>query len=431
MPRIVFSPMVAMRFLQGASETEPEGDLVASVRVDAKFLTDITGGGLGAMALGRLANGPRRADDWDPAVFDALVSELGTCLSGGPQAQRARLVQGLLCKFHGDLNCEWLAATPGAATCVLRARGALEAYPLLDLLRYELVTRGVAVVSGLPALGHAEGVARATDCLGRDFSGTRVRVGFVRGHLLELAFAVPGCFGHDDEQALEAATVYAEAVLGEQLLDEWVGSIGVSPAPRGGALRVLDSAGQGAAVTPLVELAGLVERGVQGLLAGLPEAPLSKSDASDWTLLEGEPLRDASGAPSMRGMDDTLMASTRCPELLKCFLEGSPVSSRRFSRVGERFVYLKLPSAVPLSQRPEVRARVELALEPYLRDDGVVIGNAVGVGHLYVVLALRQLGPALEGLLECVEAHPGLFPSGSDLRFLDATWADEWLALGP
>lgn len=61
----------------------------------------------------------------------------------------------------------------------------------------------------------------------------------------------------------------------------------------------------------------------------------------------------------------------------------------------------------------------------------MIVGNAVGVAHFYVVIALRQLLPGLTALVACAEQQPELFPRGSELRFLDATWGDEWLRLGP
>ncbi|MCA9627973.1 MAG: hypothetical protein KC766_09915 [Myxococcales bacterium] len=375
-----------------------------------------------------VARGEKSPDDLDisrlETGIDALVAALrsdDTTLSD---------LRRLLDVFHEDIELEWLECS-GYKTWVVRASGARQLYPLVDLLHVGMTARGLEVVPRLPALPHAEALRWASDCLGRDFSDTRVRVGFVRGHLLELAFAVPGCFGHDDEEAMQAAIVYAECVLGEERFDEWVGSVGVSPAPRSGGLRVVGSVGQVSAATPLRELLPLVEIGIFKLCEGLPDEPLAGSEASDWTLLDGEPLRDETGAPSLLAMDDVVMASTRCPELLKCFLEGLPVSSRRFSRVGERFVYLKLPSSLPLAERPAARARLEEALEPHLGELGVIVGNAVGVAHFYVVIALRQLLPGLTAVVACAEQQPELFPRGSELRFLDATWGDEWLRLGP
>ncbi|MGE0327327.1 MAG: hypothetical protein AB7S68_33705 [Polyangiaceae bacterium] len=451
MSRIVFSPLVATRFLRYCFEGRSfdgrsfDGRLHAAGEVGSGEAAGCHGEierrnenrlpraqlptpTLPSAAVARhVLQMGQTESDLEPERFESLVSRLAESLTPGASAETA---QGWLEQIHEDLDCEWIE--PGGVASgywVLRARGARELYPAIDLIAEALARRDIHVGARLPALGHAQALARASACLGRDFSGTRVRVGFVRGHLLELAFAVPGCFGHADEQALEAATIYAEAALGEERLDEWVGSIGVSPAPRGGGLRVLDSAGQGSAVTPLAELSTLVHAGIRGLCGGLPEAPLGSSSASDWTLLDAQPLTGEDGAPSSSGMDDTLMASTRCPELLKCFLEGLPVSSRRFSRVGETFAYLKLPSAAPLAQRPEERALVEQAVEPCLGEHGVLIGNAVGLRHSYIVLALRSLDPALEALIACAAANPELFPRGSELRFLDAAWADEWLRL--
>src|SRR5690606_27673593 len=102
-------------------------------------------------------------------------------------------------RIHPSLDLDWL---PEPKQLVLRAWGARELYPLIDLLCDQVNAacgepdqEGAArkyLVGLLPPLGHAVALPRASLVLGRDFSGARVRVGFVRGHLLELAFAVPG-----------------------------------------------------------------------------------------------------------------------------------------------------------------------------------------------------------------------------------------------
>ncbi len=349
-----------------------------------------------------------------------------------------RPLSAALKQLHAELDLAWLGESE---QLVIRAGGARELYPLIELLCGRLNaalgeppvgSKGARqpVVALSPPRDHFTALQRATHRLGRDFSSARVRVGFVRGHLLELGFAVPGCSGHEDVDALEAATSYAEAALGERVLDEWVGSIGVSPGPRGGPLRVVNKplATEGE-TAPVSQLSALVGRGVEALTLGLPSDVLGQAPSEDWTLLDSTPIVLPDGSVSRAHMDDVLMAATRCPELLKCYLEGLPVSSRRFSRVGETFVYLKLPCSAPLPERPALREAVERELEIALGDSGVLVGNAVGTAHVYIVLALRDVSVALKRLLPLAPSLADVMPRGSTLRFLDAEWQLEWLTL--
>ncbi len=324
-----------------------------------------------------------------------------------------------------SLDWEWFELGAGAPQLIVRGCGDRGAYPRLERLHEIISGPDLDVTLHLPALGHQRALARAQAVWGADFSATRVRVGFVRGHLLELAFSVPGCGGHEDMRALDAATAYAEAALGDLVLDEWVGNIGVAPGKKAGALTVLSSST--AEGVPLAELSGLVQRASEGLLQGLPTEP-QRGEREDWALLEAAPAELEQ--PSARGlpMADVLIASTACPELVKCFLEGLPVSSARFSRLGERFCYLELPTGLPLQEAASARQALEGLLEAVLGDAAHIIGTATGTQHQYIILSVTELCDLLERLMDG-SWHQGRLPEGSQLRFMDATWRDEWLGL--
>ncbi|MBX3182761.1 MAG: hypothetical protein KIT72_18790 [Polyangiaceae bacterium] len=369
-----------------------------------------------------------REDDAREAEL-RTVGELERAMRAFAEVARAsrddEVIQQALAAVHPALDWEWLAADASLCQLVVRACGDRGLYPLIERLSALVSGPGLSVVSHLPALGHQRALARAIEVWGTDFSATRVRVGFVRGHLLELAFSVPGCGGHDDERALDAAIVYAESALGERVLDEWVGNIGVAPGRKAASLMMLgSSAAEGA---PLGELGGLVERAREGLREGLPTAP-HRGEREDWTLLEASPAELGEALSGELPMADVLMASTACPELVKCFLEGLPVSSARFSRLGERFCYLELPTGLPLQEAARARQALEGLLEAALGERAHIIGTATGTHRQYIILSVRELSDLLERL-EDGSWHRGRLPEGSQLRFMDATWRYEWLAL--
>jgi hypothetical protein len=130
--------------------------------------------------------------------------------------------------------------------------------------------------------------------------------------------------------------------------------------------------------------------------------------------------------------DDLLLATTRYPEMLKCFLEGRPFSSRRFSKLGELFVYLKFDQLeLSAAERLAHRTRIEDALDLCLRRErlGAVIGNGLGLRYGYLDFALLDPKRALEVL--AASGRELALPKRSWLRFCDSLREREWLGIWP
>jgi len=265
-----------------------------------------------------------------------------------------------------------------------------------------------------------------------------LRAGFGRGHLLELTLGVPGGAGSENEQ--NAAENLVRALLGDRVFETWIGAVHVTPAPRGGSLRVLDPTAPRTTLK-LSELFDTVAAAACGALQGLPEFPPTGEASSgarassstttvdareEWTLLETEPLSDTRGARK----DDLILASTCTPELLRCYLDGSPCASRRFSRAGEQFVFVSYEDDERTMQaRLARRTAIETALASAVADVGAVTGVGFGVKTTYVDLALCNLETGLARLvskLRDLDAPPRTF-----IQFFDSELADEWLSIWP
>jgi hypothetical protein len=178
-----------------------------------------------------------------------------------------------------------------------------------------------------------------------------------------------------------------------------------------------------------------------GVLQGLPASPrtgdssvaargpnaTTAADArEEWTLLETEPLADTRGARK----DDLILASTCTPELLRCYLDGSPCASRRFSRAGEHFVFLSYEDDERTMQaRVARRTVIEAALASAVAPVGAVTGVGLGVKTTYVDLALCNLETGLESLVSKLR-DLGV-PARSFIQFFDSELADEWLSIWP
>jgi hypothetical protein len=263
----------------------------------------------------------------------------------------------------------------------------------------------------------------------KDLAGARVRVGFSRGHLLEIVVFSHAVSSAADEAALDAANMLVPRIIGEQVFDEWVGSIDVAPLGRGGSLRVVSDAAPGPdAALPLTELKASVDAAIRGVDAQLPEAPYHTfCERAEWTLLEMTPNPDDDyGAQA-----DLAILSTMLPECMKSFLQGAPFSSRRVSRWNESFVYVKVDvSGKSVEERHELRIELEDRLNALLVPGraGCVVGAGLGVRYLYVELALERLDDGVR-LVQRKLASLGVGPRAWIL-FCDTALRDEWVGIG-
>jgi hypothetical protein len=272
----------------------------------------------------------------------------------------------------------------------------------------------------LPAFDAALAGLRAD---GIEIGKARARAGFSRGHLLDLVLFDPAFGSNRDERARQTADRVADALFGAQLVDDWIGGIDVAPLGRGGPLKVV---GDGDEQTlPLADIQSAVLAAIEGLLAGLPDAPHhARAGAGEWTLFELEPER----ADDVAAQNDLVLATTSEPELLKAFLQGLPLYSGRFSRHGELYCYLKLDSGGRADeQRLAERSALEDAIGAALvkAQAGSVVGNGLGLGYSYIDLAIADLARAAPILRECVQA----VGERAWLLFCDSDRAGDWLSL--
>lgn len=319
----------------------------------------------------------------------------------------------------------------GDSPCiVVSTRGERAARPLAE----ETARRAPAfdrmrVTSGCPPLGAERALERVQRDQGLQLGDAAVRAGFARGHLLELVVYSAAFAQCGEERAGLAAELLVESVLGERAFDDWIGQIRTAPLERRSSLPVLGSRPAHERALPLADLADSVAAAVRAVGDGLPERPAwqMESDAApSWTLFELEPEI----AFDYSAQDDLAIATTRAPEMLKCFLRGQPFSSLRFSRHGEVFAYLKLDAD---DSDSEARLRARRELEDALSDAlgragaGAVIGNGLGLRYVYVDLALKDAEAALDLVLEVARARGA--PRRSWVLFMDGDWAEEWVGV--
>jgi hypothetical protein len=232
------------------------------------------------------------------------------------------------------------------------------------------------------------------------------------------------------------------AVVGERVFETWIGVVHVVPAPRFPSLRVLDVRAPRTTLQ-VSELFDTVAAATRGVRRGLPESPRASwlppslvaparerssvdGDREEWTLLEIEPLAEERGGRK----DDLLLASTCTPELLRCYLDGSPCASRRFSAANEQFVFVSYVDAErTMAARVARRTVIEMALAECVEGVGAVTGVGFGVNTSYIDLALCNLETGLARLVAKLRELDA--PAETFIQFFDSELAEEWLAIWP
>lgn len=221
----------------------------------------------------------------------------------------------------------------------------------------------------------------------------------------------------DRDEAFQAVFVAIESLLGEEVLDRWLGIVDLAAEPEEQAATPIE----------LEELQETVETLVREVKASLPDRPWHERDLEQgWTAFELQPTE----AGDYSGQLDLFVGVTAYPDMIRNVLAGALFDSARWSRFGERFCYLKIDGIEGLDNSAfEDRGEVEDALNESLRRDGLgcVIGGGTGRRYSYIELALNDpdvAWPTIRDLL-----REGQLPLRTWLLFHDDELAAEWRGL--
>lgn len=304
--------------------------------------------------------------------------------------------------------------------------------PGLQPLIERILSRAPAIASVTPvrhrvALAPLAAIDEIRARVGVDLTLARARIGFSRGHLLDAVVYAPGFGSASDERALDAANLLLPRLLGDEVFDTWVGSVDVAPMPRPSVLRVLDEQGARAETLSLDDVAPAVGAAIRGVHDALPDDPWhALARGEKWTLLESEPPI----AQDYSRQDDVAIVSTVIPEAMKCFLEGDRFASRRFSKRGERFAYVKVDARDDSTDRRHaLRLELEDALNTALVPSalGAVVGIGMGARYVHVDMALADIDACVAVVRDALR-RIGV-NRRSWILFLDSEWDREWIGV--
>ena len=234
-------------------------------------------------------------------------------------------------------------------------------------------------------------------------------------NLIDLKYYFPpGDF--EEEAAGNVAFVATESLLGEEVLDRWIGAIEAEKGMDGEALLRLE------------ELPAAVNGLVGEIRGTLPERPWHQVDLEDapWSALQCEP----EPADDYARQEDLIAAITVMPVLVQNALSNVVFDSQRYSRFSERFCYLKIDGGAGLEHSEFAdRSEIEDAINAALRPAGLgsVVGGGTGLRYSYIELALTDVEAAW-GAMSIVLSE-GRLPKRTWLLFHDADFAAQWYGL--
>lgn len=232
---------------------------------------------------------------------------------------------------------------------------------------------------------------------------------------IDITFVAPGDLAASD-RASTAAFVAAEALLGEETVDSFVDVIEVA--------RTVPA---GMTAGPLDQLAEAVRALLDRQRARLDDRPLLEmSETTERTLLELKPTQSTDYAHA----EDLFVAKTASLPMWKRAHSGTTFDSRRFSRCGETFCFLKLdgieePDPAGFSDKAEIEDAVDAALKP--AGLGVFVGGGTGLRYSYIDLALLDVERAVPVLRDVLRS--GRLPKRSWLQFFDSGLQGEWVGV--
>ncbi len=258
---------------------------------------------------------------------------------------------------------------------------------------------------------------------GGDVAGGCFKAAIGEGHRIDITFgyarsgwkALTGRRSAPAEEDLGPFFVATECLLGEEMLDEWVGG-----------LQVSSKDAQGGA--PLSELRPTMIRLIEQIRSGLRGQPWTAPlDSDAWSVIE----RTKHELPDCAGRADMYVATSPNVEMWKASVAEWYFASSRFSRFGETFCYVKIDGSEGGLRGSDFKDKgdIEDALGAALRAENVggVVGGGTGWRYSYVDLAVADVDRAIEVVRRVLQA--GKLKKRAWILFLDTEWEREWVGV--
>ncbi|PHS00454.1 MAG: hypothetical protein COA78_24015 [Blastopirellula sp.] len=235
-------------------------------------------------------------------------------------------------------------------------------------------------------------------------------------NLIDLTFYGEG-YSEENEQANNDVFVAIETLLGEEILDKWIGAIEVVPM----------SAIAGQEIVPIEFLKQHVDQLMSEIQSQLPDTPYYQNyQEEEWTAFELEPEQ----AEEYPQQWDLIAGVSMLPEIWQNGHNNMSFDSVRFSKCGETFCYVKMDGTDGLDEEHfSGRGDIEEALNKALREAkiGCVFGGGTGVKYSYVDLALTDIGEGAAIVKQVLQQ--GNIHKRSWIQFYDTDLQARWIGV--
>jgi hypothetical protein len=263
-----------------------------------------------------------------------------------------------------------------------------------------------------------------------DSSAFQVRMSRGQQNRIDLSYFAPNITSSEDQDALHAAFVATETLLGEELLDKWAGNIEIGPLKKSSALGSLFGKKETEIkhLIPLDRMKDTFDAVIESVRDQLPPKPHYAwvNDDTPGSLWKLKP-QEADEYPCQI---DLIVGQSINPAMWTAAHDGSLFFSERFTRCGETFCYLKIDGAEGLEGSAfEGRDEIEDALDALLGPAklGCTIGGGTGIRYSYIDLALADLGPGIQAIRKVLRAAK--IPKRTWIQFYDSDLAAEWVGI--
>lgn len=251
-------------------------------------------------------------------------------------------------------------------------------------------------------------------------------------YMIRITFYIPPSLKQAPEIQACNAYILAEILLGEEILDKWIGHIDVQVEAQEELFQIKDSQSL-QQLLPLIHLKESVSKAIKTRKSQLPQQPyfqLIENEEMDWSLYTSKPNEKTDYA----GKQDLYISSFVVTEedLFNATYRGyEAFSSERFSNFNETFIYLKIDgTAGDLNEEILIdRATTEDMLNEVLLKEkiGCVIGGGTGLRYSYIDFAVVDLTKAIEAIKSALQKNN--FTKRSWLLFHDAIYQSQWIGI--
>lgn len=256
---------------------------------------------------------------------------------------------------------------------------------------------------------------------GRDVSDMRFSATRNEINMIDLHFSSELFESADDSQGFTDAFTLTETMLGEEVLDHWIGVIALKhPAP------------ETAESHPVSELKTVVDALIAEVKDALPSVPYYEMEEGSWTLYRLKPQRKE----DYPWFDDVFRGAFLNMNIAKNIHGGRTFDSERFSKCGERFFCVKMErdDLQRGEDESEYQERLqrdrELGAALLQKKLGSIVGTCRGMRYFYIVFALTDVDAAftlIRAFLQNknVKRRSWFFPLDTDLQALyEGVWID-------